>query len=540
MAISLKVDDESLPAITRMLGINLGTDDMGSSAAPPSAGGDPSAATATGQAPPIDPSLGGADNPTGQPAPPQSDRIPDSAPDAPPDSKLTALQKIIAGQHDAGVTPPVPPDLTVGQNQPPPDTSGIATSGGQNSAATTPEEASFLQRHPTLAKILRSGLEFAQDAGPGVGSHTFGEGFQTAASQPFVRQQRAQELDKNQVQIDLMKNTVTVRDPYGNSYQIPKGQLPKFLQTNITETGKNNRNQAGLDSKESIADTKNVTALRNKGIRINAQGQQENIPYDELTEAEQSKIDLQHANEDAASAKADMDRSKNDPKSPLYQAAIGRLRVAQQNAQTAAGKLGLDKNKFNADYFGTGPDGNALPGVATDDNGKPIGPRVANSTKTPADRLKRGDLAANAISNLDSIDKMVSDNPDLFGMISGRITNVQQMMGSDNPAIRRIGVAIHNYALASNGAHGVRSQQAIQTTENEILNHFKDGVDAVHGGIQEAKGSLTQFVNDQKLGNRPQPAATSPGGSTPPKATPPANSSAIQKRDKSLGVVYLP
>lgn len=536
MAISLKVDDESLPAITRILGINMGTDDMGSSAAPPSDSGGNTSATPGNPYGSGDFAGNGPEN--SLPGAPQSDRIPADT-GAPPDSKLTALQKIIGGQHDAVVAPPVPPDLTVGQNQPPPDTSGIAASGGQNSAATTPEEASFMQRHPTLAKILNSGLEFAQDAGPGVGAHTFGEGFQAASQQPFVRQQRAQELEKNQAQIDLMKNTVTVRDPYGNSYQIPKGQLPKFLQTNITETGKNNRNQSGLDSKESIADTKNVTALRKQGLRINAQGQQENIPYEELTEAEQSKIDLQHANEDAAGARADMERAKNDPKSALYQAAMGRLKVAQQNAATAAGKLGLDKNKFNADYFGTGPDGSALPGVGTDDSGRPIGPRVANATKTPADRLKRGDLASNAISNLDSIDKMVSDNPDLFGMISGRITNVQQAMGSDNPAIRRIGVAIHNYALASNGAHGVRSQQAIETTENEILNHFKDGVDAVHGGIQEAKGSLTQFVNDQKLGNRPQPAAASPAGSTPPKATPPASNNATQSRDKKLGVVYL-
>jgi hypothetical protein len=515
-----------LPAFLRNLYTGSGNSD-------PAALSSDSGGEQPGNSPPIDPSLGGADDPTGQPSQPQSDRIPALSPDAPPDSKLTALQKIIAGNHDASVAPPVPPDLTVGQNQPAP-VGDLAASGGQNNAANTPEEASFMQRHPTLAKILSSGLEFAQDAGPGVGSRTFGEGFQTAAAQPYTRASRALELNKGQAQIDQMKSQVTLP----NGVTMPLAMAKVLYPTMLKEMGQNDRAQKSLDSKESIAADKNALALRKQGLRINAQGQQENIPYDELTEAEQSKIDLQHASEDAASAKADMERSKNDPKSALYQAAIGRLKVAQQNAQTAAGKLGLDKNKFNADYFGVGPDGSALPGATTDANGKPIGPRMANANKTPAKRLDRGDLAANAIGNLNDIDQMVSDNPDLFGMISGRVTSVQQAMGSDNPAIRKIGVAIHNYALASNGAHGVRSQTAIQTTEDEILNHFKDGIDAVHGGISQAKKSLNDFVEDQKLGNRPQPSVNS--GAPAKTATPPANSTAIQKRDKNLGVVYLP
>lgn len=517
MALSLKVDTEEIPSILKMLGLGgmpAEAQDTGSQpdnyvmqssenpAPPPAEAGNP---------PPIDASLGGADNP--QSSPGDSSAL---MPEATPGSRPTKLLRL---QQALGNAPPdAPPPLSVvGANTAPlPDLPAPQLS---------PPKATFREAHPGLFKALGLLSDYVQNAGPGIGAKTFGEGFATAATQPAERAKRALDLKQAQATVahttaatDQMKSQVTLP----NGLTVPFALAQKLYPTLLTEQGKNTRNSASIDSRESIAGDKNTIAMRKQGLKPNPNdpnGAPVPIGYDDMSPSEQAHYDLLQSQKDATDARAALDKSKNDPNSPAYQAAIGRLRVAQQNANTALGRLGLEKDKYKADYFGTDAQGNALPGATIDDQGRPVGPRLANAAKIPADRLKRGDLASNAISNLDDIAGMVNSNPGLFGKASGRFTTVREMMGSDEPAIREIAIAAHNYALASAGVHGTRSAGAVEKTENELLNHWKDGDTAVLGGISQAKKSLQQFVDNQHLGNKAIPAK----GKTP---VPPAKTAA--------------
>jgi hypothetical protein len=245
-------------------------------------------------------------------------------------------------------------------------------------------------------------------------------------------------------------------------------------------------------------------ALRNKGLKLDENGNQVPIPYEELSPTEQAAIDLKQSQQEAAQAKADLDKAKNDPTAPAYKAAYGRLLVAQKNAETAAGRLGLEGKKYMADYFGVDEGGQALPGTPTDEEtGRPIGPRVANAGNPSADRLRRGDLARNAITNIEAIKQRIANSPDLFGKVAGRVTNLSQISGSTDKDLAALAVAVHNLALASNGAHGLRSSQAVHDTETDILNHFHNSPDATVEALNEMKASLKTFVEDQKHGKRP-------------------------------------
>lgn len=117
-----------------------------------------------------------------------------------------------------------------------------------------------------------------------------------------------------------------------------------------------------------------------------------------------------------------------------------------------------------------------------------------------ADRLRRGDLANNAQDNIATTIEDIQKNPNLFGKISGHYTTAQQMIGSDDPAIARIGVQIHNAALASNGAHGLRSAQAVADTEKELLNHFRNSPEATISGLNAMNSSLNTFIQDAAEG----------------------------------------
>lgn len=240
-------------------------------------------------------------------------------------------------------------------------------------------------------------------------------------------------------------------------------------------------------------------------------------PNSPLEHLRQSTIQLKDAHTDLAKTQKLVDAGKLDPNSPIYKLQLARVKTAQANAQTNAGKLGLAQDVYSAEYFGTNKKGEALPGVATTETGTPIGTKVLNSNTPTADRLKRADLARNTQENTQAIREIIDQEPEMFGKVAGRITTVRELLGSDDPLLHSIGLRVHNVALASNGAHGVRSQGAVEETENEILKHFKDGPEAVKAGLDALDDSVGTFIQDAKFGKRPNPnrGGTNAGPRTP-------------------------
>jgi hypothetical protein len=118
--------------------------------------------------------------------------------------------------------------------------------------------------------------------------------------------------------------------------------------------------------------------------------------------------------------------------------------------------------------------------------------------KVPADVTKRAALASNVNENIQGANAIIDKRPDIFGAVGGRYTNVQQMIGSDDPDIHEMGVRMHNVALASNGAHGVRAQGAIAKTEDELFNNFKSGPNGIRGSFKATGDSMQTFLNDEK------------------------------------------
>jgi hypothetical protein len=378
-----------------------------------------------------------------------------------------------------------------------------ASSGPTGISARNPG----LTKKGALEAVLLGGLFGGMRS---AGAKTFGEGFENAEQAPIQLagaklgvERAGLQNEQLKAQTNLLKNTIPVTDPVTHAtYHIPQGQLPSFLRTNITEAGKNSRNTQNVNSREGIA-------LRNKGLKLDDNGNQVPIPYEELSPTEQAAIDLKQSQQEAAQAKADLDKAKNDPTAPAYKAAYGRLLVAQKNAETAAGRLGLEGKKYMADYFGVDEGGQALPGTPTDEEtGRPIGPRVANAGNTSADRLRRADLARNASTNIAAIKKRIDRSPDLFGKVAGRFSNLAEMSGTGDEDLAALATEIHNLALASNGAHGIRSGQAIHDTENVILNRFHNSPEATKSALDAMDESLATFKEDAKHGKRPTPDKT--------------------------------
>jgi hypothetical protein len=115
--------------------------------------------------------------------------------------------------------------------------------------------------------------------------------------------------------------------------------------------------------------------------------------------------------------------------------------------------------------------------------------------KATADERKKAGLAENIAENSNYIGNLLLKSPNLVGAVSGRFTSVEQMMGTNDPAISGLGTAIHNIAMANSGVHGFRSQEGVKETENLLLNQFKNGPQAIAGALIALTNSTQTFID---------------------------------------------
>jgi len=129
-----------------------------------------------------------------------------------------------------------------------------------------------------------------------------------------------------------------------------------------------------------------------------------------------------------------------------------------------------------------------------------------------ADEKKRADLAKNAMENLSNLEDIVNRRPELFGTVGGRISQLRQWAGTDDPDIGALKNLSDNLGMVSQSAHGMRSAQHVEQAANSILNSYKNGPDAVKGAIATARKSVSTFLAD--VGETPDshPRAAKPKG----------------------------
>ena len=123
---------------------------------------------------------------------------------------------------------------------------------------------------------------------------------------------------------------------------------------------------------------------------------------------------------------------------------------------------------------------------------------AAKGGKVPMTVTNRASLASNVVENVDATEALLSAHPDIVGPAAGRYSNVQQMIGSDDPNIQALGVRIHNIALAGNGMHGQRSAMGVKSTEDELFNHFHAGPNAIRGALEAQRDSTSTFLQDER------------------------------------------
>jgi hypothetical protein len=113
-----------------------------------------------------------------------------------------------------------------------------------------------------------------------------------------------------------------------------------------------------------------------------------------------------------------------------------------------------------------------------------------------ADEQRRGDLAENLNENFDQLEDILKRRPELFGKVSGRITQIRGWLGSDDPDVAALDTIKHQVGMAQVSAHGMRSAQGVESAAESLLNGFKNGADATKNALETARKSVATFEKD--------------------------------------------
>lgn len=202
--------------------------------------------------------------------------------------------------------------------------------------------------------------------------------------------------------------------------------------------------------------------------------------------------DLQAARSDEVTARGQLERSKNNPDSPAYRQAQARIQAAQQNANTAAGKLGLAGKNFELKAFGT-VGGEAPAGALLDDNGHPVGTAFQRNVMPTGTERNKGDMAASAAEQLSDIKSIMQKHATLFGPGYGQTSAFRQWIGSQDPDAQKFMAARTIAADHLAGTFGGRSEAAL-TALDHAIGQFKDNPTAAIAGVDQLSGANQRFV----------------------------------------------
>lgn len=119
--------------------------------------------------------------------------------------------------------------------------------------------------------------------------------------------------------------------------------------------------------------------------------------------------------------------------------------------------------------------------------------------KVPAKAQNNADLARNVVENTNAVMDIINRRGnDLMGPVMGRITNFEEMAGSDDADMRAMAQRISNIAKATVGIHGSRSKDLVHDEEQKIFNNFKAGPNGAKAALQANVDSAQTFLDTEK------------------------------------------
>jgi hypothetical protein len=175
--------------------------------------------------------------------------------------------------------------------------------------------------------------------------------------------------------------------------------------------------------------------------------------------------------------------------------------IGFQNAQSGAGRAGametqagIAGNRFNADYYGIGPNGRPIPGAPMID-GQPVGFKGGLGA-TLTNRI----AVANAVDSMkpqlmSSID--AAARVGAIGPAGGRWTTFEQMAGDPDPEAQYLWGQMKSFTSLMPALHAMRSAELAQYLDKASggLKQNPESLKAYFNGLGSITGSMSTGIN---------------------------------------------
>jgi hypothetical protein len=354
------------------------------------------------------------------------------------------------------------------------------TGSGVSQIAHKIEGTQFGQNHPTLGKILGLGAQIplqVLDSIAGAASPIL-RSVETGI--PGTEEHHHMLVNQQQRQLGQDISNEHTQAQTSNLQQQPGLEQEKLENTQDVAQNKLNETQRVHDQQ-----------LREHGYKQDEKGNIVPLEYGEMSEPQQAVHDLKASQEELASATADLKKAQKDGIPVAQQQAQQRIRTAQANAATAAGRLGLSRESLG---FHENEAQN----------------KVDQPPAAVQSRAYQGGAIIEAGNTLKSeIDKHAGK----LGNLGSYWTQYTNGTPIADPEVSGLMARIASYAALQPALHGFRGQQALAQFEKIIggvpknPEALKSAIDAIDdtAAIVQRTGSR-RGVNPPTQGEPTRPA----------------------------------
>lgn len=243
----------------------------------------------------------------------------------------------------------------------------------------------------------------------------------------------------------------------------------KLSSTNTAKDADRAIKQADEERKRGESQQKISAGLAEHGLKLDPDTKElVALPYGEMSEPQKAAHDLKGAQAELLSARKDLVTAQKEGIPAAQELARKRVAAAQESAATAAGRLGLSRDEFNAQFLGTAPGGEPLAGGETDETGHPIGTKIAAANKPGATVQGRSAQAGSIIEAGNNLKAEIDKHKDKLGNLGGYWNQAVNGTPIADPDTARLMSEIASYAALQPAMHGMRGGQVMKEFEKMV------------------------------------------------------------------------
>lgn len=267
--------------------------------------------------------------------------------------------------------------------------------------------------------------------------------------------------------------------------------------------------QADQERKQGQGQQTIAAGLAEHGLKIDPDTKQViPLPYGEMSQTQQAAHDLKGAQSELLSARKELVTAQKDGIPAAQELARRRVAAAQESAATAAGRLGLSRDEFNAQFLGTAPGGAPLAGGETDESGHPIGTKIAAANKPGATVQGRSAQAGSIIEAGENLKAEIDKHRDKLGNLGSYWNQAANGTPIADPDTARLMSEIASYAALQPAMHGMRGGQVMKEFE-KMVGGVPKNPDALKAAI-DGIASTASVMQHQGQHVSPQNSHVSP------------------------------